>query len=68
MRGKPWLPEDDSALKEQWLSPAEPSAKELAKFFGRSDGAIFARLVKIRLYQNRNEARAADAARKARER
>lgn len=53
--GQPWTPDQDADLRRRWLS-GEPMCS-VAKFFGRSSGAIAARLVRLGLADNRSEAR-----------
>ncbi|MFH1467390.1 MAG: hypothetical protein ABIO70_23605 [Pseudomonadota bacterium] len=53
--GRPWPPEDDLALAERWR--AGESVAALAERFGRTGGAIAARLVKLGLAEDRQSVR-----------
>ncbi len=63
MHGSAWAKEDDQALHLAWESDATPTASALGERFGRSKGAIIARLVHIGLFADRDAARLADQAR-----
>lgn len=60
MHGSAWSNTDDQALQRAWESAEMPSAATLADRFGRSKGAIIARLVHVGLYADRDAARQAD--------
>lgn len=53
--GQPWTAGEDAHLKQRWN--AGESARSLSVHFGRSVGAIAARLVKLGLIDDRAEAR-----------
>lgn len=63
--GEPWRRDEDRQLAERWNAADQPGAQALARHFGRSEGAILARLVRIGLYTDRDAARAADRQRSA---
>jgi hypothetical protein len=53
--GRPWPPEDDLALAARWR--AGDSVAALAERFGRTGGAVAARLVKLGLAEDRQSVR-----------
>ena len=61
--GMRWREVDDQVLRTSWLSGAKPRLKVMADTFGRTKGAIAARLVKIGIYSTLEEAHAEDTAR-----
>ena len=65
MHGKAWKPEDDEALKKAWDGDSSATAAVLGERFGRGEGAIIARLVRIGLFSDREKAAEANAARAA---
>lgn len=58
--GEPWRRDEDRQLAERWNGEGRPTARALAEQFGRSEGAILARLVRLGLYADRDAARDAD--------
>jgi len=63
MHGIAWSRHDDEALKRAWETEQTATAAALGQRFGRSTGAIIARLVHIGLFPDRETARQSDQAR-----
>lgn len=60
-RGKAWSPEDDRDLEERWN--AGSTLDQMVPMFGRTAGALAARLVYLAIFPDRDEARKANVAR-----
>lgn len=65
MHGKAWATADDAALKNAWTAEGSATAAVLGERFGRGEGAILARLVHLGLFEDRERAHEANAARAA---
>lgn len=57
---KPWLKSDDDALTAAWKASPSLTVEQLAERFGRSGGAIEARLAHLKLYATRDDVRVAN--------
>lgn len=60
--GQPWAKEDDASLQEMWATGK--TALDAGQALGRGEGAIYARLVALGVYETRSIARKADALRR----
>lgn len=61
-QGQPWVGADDNSLKEMWATGS--SASVAGRVLGRGEGAIFARLVFLGIFETRSDARRANESRR----
>ena len=64
-QGAKWTGELDTHLLQRWSSDDQPPLGILADYFGRTEGAIAARLVKLRVAADTDEIREQNRTRKA---
>lgn len=62
--GQRWRAEDDAELRQRWTNEPTVGPEDLAHRYGRTSGAILARLVHLGIYPDRETAQAAAEARK----